>query len=108
MNLSDYQKEIHAVATSKGWWDSERSLLELFALMHSELSEAVESWRNGEEPCFVRDGSDKPEGWGTELADCIIRILDVAEHFGLNMDGLIRRKMLYNLTREHRQGGKLA
>ena len=35
-------KEIHENAVTHGWWDEERNLLEIVALCHSELSEAVE------------------------------------------------------------------
>ena len=41
------QSDIHETAKSKGWWDSERNDGELIALMHSELSEALEALRNG-------------------------------------------------------------
>lgn len=47
----------------------------------------------------------KPEGVGPELADTIIRILDYAEHVGLDMDMEVRRKMEHNAGREVRHGG---
>lgn len=49
--------------------------------------------------------SGKPEGVGPELADTIIRILDYAEHVGLDMDMEVRRKMEHNAGREVRHGG---
>lgn len=51
------------------------------------------------------DLAGKPEGVGPELADTIIRILDYAEHVGLNMDMEVRRKMEHNAGREVRHGG---
>lgn len=42
--------EAHENAVSKGWWLEDRSFGELIALMHSELSEALEDYRNGEFP----------------------------------------------------------
>lgn len=47
----------------------------------------------------------KPEGVGPELADAVIRILDYAEHVGLDMDFEVRRKMAHNEGREIRHGG---
>ncbi len=38
--------ESHAIAVDRGWWDAERSDGELIALMHSELSEALEYLRH--------------------------------------------------------------
>lgn len=101
-NLGVY---VHDMAVSKGWYDgsSTRNPAELIALMHSELSEALEGFRTGNKP------SDKiPEFLSSEeeFADCIIRILDAAEHLGLNVGAALVAKMEYNRGRERRHGGK--
>lgn len=67
-------KEIHENAVAHGWWEGERDIAEIYALIHSELSEALEEYRNGR-PMFYIDGG-KPEGIAVELADAVIRILD--------------------------------
>ena len=45
--LNELSKEINDNAVSHGWWDEPRNLLEIAALCHSELSEAVEEYRAG-------------------------------------------------------------
>jgi len=49
----------------------------------------------------------KPVGFPTELADVIIRTLDLASGLGIDIEEAIRIKMDYNATRPHRHGGKL-
>lgn len=67
-------KEIHENAVAHGWWEGERDIAEIYALIHSELSEALEEYRSGKEMIYYVDG--KPEGIAVELADAVIRILD--------------------------------
>lgn len=107
------QREVHRRAVEKGWWGddgkADRNLYEQVALMHSELSEAVEELRNGHAPdheYYREDG--KPEGFGVELADCVIRILDTCERYGINLEALIDEKHRFNKTRPYRHGGKAA
>ena len=108
MNIADLQRDAHAMAIEKGWYSEgeDRCLPSLIALMHSELSEALESWREGHGASYM-DGC-KPEGWGVELADCIIRTADACTFYGIDLDDMLKRKMAYNATRPHRHGGKRA
>jgi hypothetical protein len=50
----------------------------------------------------------KPIGLPSELADIIIRVLDLAAILGIDMDAAVIEKMEYNANREHRHGGKAA
>ncbi|MCE2973019.1 MAG: hypothetical protein LW852_06190 [Sediminibacterium sp.] len=104
MRIASIQKEIHRTAKEKGWWDLPRSDGDCIALMHSELSEALEDIRNSKLRIYFE--GDKPTGLPIELADCIIRILDYAEKHSINMEDALYAKMKYNETRPYRHGGK--
>lgn len=104
--LDDLAAAIHQIAVDHGWWETERNFGEMLALMHSEISEALEAWRD-HKPIEWSDNG-KPEGWGIELCDCIIRILDILHNQGVSIDAMIARKMAYNKTRPYKHGGKRA
>ena len=95
---------IHAEVRANGFYDEpERNKAECIALMHSELSEALEGLRHGDPP------SDKiPEFTSSEeeLADCIIRILDYAAWQKLRLGPAIVAKLAMNRTRAYRHGKK--
>ena len=109
--LNALRDEIHAAAVANGWYaQAERSLPEHLCLFHSEISEALEEYRNGRAPTetyFNEDKPTKPEGVPSELADIIIRVLDTCGHYGIDIDAIVRMKLAYNATRGHRHGGKV-
>lgn len=108
-NLDHLQRQAHQISKDHGWYETGRSVGDFIALIHSELSEALEEWRDGRPLNEIRAlPGDKPEGFPIELADAMIRIMDMAENYGINMAGAIDLKMAYNKTRPHRHGGKLA
>ena len=105
MHISELQMRVHETAIEHGWWDQgERNFGEMIALMHSELSEALEAWRNSRTSYDFREG--KAEGWAVELIDCIIRILDFLAFYGIDAGLLLQQKDLYNTARPYRHGGK--
>jgi NTP pyrophosphatase (non-canonical NTP hydrolase) len=92
----------HENAVAHGWWgpngNDKRNFCELIALMHSELSEALEEYR----------GENDPEHIAEEFADVLIRVGDACGALGLDLEDAVVKKMEKNKARPYRHGNKRA
>lgn len=95
------------------------------ALLHSEASEALEAYRDKvwsetcEAPSVIGfqvhhkqcsgkpHAHAKPVGVGPELADVFIRLIDMCDMWGIDLDTEVERVMAYGWTRPYQHGGKV-
>lgn len=122
--INELAQRVHQTAISKGWYEDQYALCscaerygsaemlkrirqlfisEKLLLVHSELSEGVEYQR-------ANDANDDKLtqflGIEVELADAVIRILDLAAMNGYRLGEALQAKMTYNESRPHKHGGK--
>lgn len=120
-HLNDLAEEIADNAIKHGFKKDgeQRSIDRIVALLHSEVSELYEAWREGDtgnpiegyQPAefeLAYEDNGKPIGVASEIADVIIRALDFCHEYGINAEDVIRIKMEYNKNRPYMHGGKLA
>ena len=126
--LLDMGYVVFMINQANGWYDTARAFGDEIALLHSEVSEVYEAYRNNltedstltlcvknkfDNNLIAHDKSMhegmhlcKPEGVGSELADVLVRLLDTAHRLDIDLEGEFMRKLQYNATRGYRHGGK--
>ncbi len=93
--LQDATEFVNTVNHANGWHDDERDFAADIALLHSEVSEAFEGYRKGDDANVAE-----------ELADVFIRLLDTCSRRGVNLATEFDKKMKRNAERGYKHGGK--
>lgn len=119
---------VTTVNRDNGWFEADRTFGDEVALLHSEVSEMLEEFRERgvdryyEVPADesasgskivvpILEGGHYPSGWKpigvpSEAADILIRLLDTCHRYGIDLENEVLSKLAFNQTRGHRHGGK--
>lgn len=121
MTINDTAQKIHQNAKDHGFFDNPKNIGEMLCLIHSEVSEALEADRkdrytkvsmaavNGwvKDEDFVKSfKANVKDNFEDELADVMIRVMDLAAFKGINLEEHIQTKMRFNALREFKHGKK--
>ena len=100
----EMERECHMIAEANGFWDYSSKtpvktvIAEKLALCHSELSEGLEA---------IRETTGGFGNLDEELADTIIRIMDLSARFRLRVGEALIAKVEKNRGRPFRHGKEL-
>jgi NTP pyrophosphatase (non-canonical NTP hydrolase) len=109
-DLSDLAKDIALANANKGFWDESHNSLIIptkLALVHDEVSEALQVHRDryGDGPENDSGMTDDQEAeFAEELADIIIRTLDLAGYYKFPIGEIIDEKLEKNRARPPKHG----
>ena len=115
--LNDLQDLIASTNIKNGWHDYFNGLdlnstealdhiITKLALIVTEVAEGIEELRNGHGPGETYYVNGKMEGLPSELADVLIRVLDLAALIKIYLSHTVVEKLEFNATRGKHHGGK--
>ena len=108
--VAQIEQLCHGLAREAGWWDSRnlddpQTIPACLCLVHSEVSEAMEGARKNR----MDDHLPHRKALEVELADAMIRILDLAGAYELDLGGALVEKLVYNTQRaDHKRDARAA
>ena len=108
--VAQIEQLCHGLAREAGWWDNRdltdpQTIPTCLCLVHSEISEAMEGARKNR----MDDHLPHRKALEVELADAMIRILDLAGAYQLDLGGALVEKLVYNTQRaDHKRDARSA
>lgn len=125
--INKLAKEVHKGNVIRGFYQDDKNIGEMLCLVHSEVSEALECDRKDQYTGvgvfsskqvleFLGDVPDEKfklhfemnvkDTFEDELADIVIRVMDLAEYKNIDLEAHIKAKMKYNSMRPYKHGKK--
>lgn len=105
MTVQELVQEAWSNSEEKGFHEGPQNIPEKLALIHSEVSEALEAHREHGLKVWNREDG-KPEGFLFELVDVMIRCADLIGIVSTPeaLAWALEEKMEFNKTRPHKHG----